>query len=249
MLAELVEKLQSLAIVAEMPRIVEESVEPDHVYLLAKPGGAIEKMRAEPAPRQHVALSPEAIRDYLNAESVESIWFSRAAVVAILDAERRERITFTLQLSDQLKTLQTLEKRQWMKQAQFVSLLRISLHDCLGPAGDILATCRRLKFKQLQDGEAAIEHGKASIGRTLQAELSGAGIIPELVSMDVPVFHNLRLPLSRVQCAIDIDAPAESLALIPLAGEIERAIQAAESKLGERLAELLPDTLRVYGNP
>lgn len=254
MLAEFVSKLSELAVKAAGPQLMTVDAEPDHVYVLPKADGTVVKHHAEPSPRDHKALSPEALAEYVNSGrgniGLQGVWYSRAGVVALLSEDRRERITFALALSAQLQTLQGLEsKRQPMAQGAFVKLLRIQLHDCLSLCPDFLPSVRSARFAKSDQGVATVGHGKASMGRTVEAAWEGQAATPETVPLSVPIFYNLRVTPQTIACAVDIDPGAETLCLIPLAGEIERAVQAAEAKLGERLAELCGETLLIYGTP
>jgi hypothetical protein len=136
-------------------------------------------------------------------------------------------------------------------QKAFIKLLRIDLAGCLGPAGNLLDVVRQVKFKQHQSGEGVIQHGKASVGRAIQSELTGAGTIPEEATLDVPVFAG---PLARrryrVDCAIEVDPATEKFQLIPFPGAVEAAICAAEKEVGVDLETAVASEAAIYyGTP
>jgi hypothetical protein len=103
--------------------------------------------------------------------------------------------------------------------------------------GNLLGLVRQLRFRQLAESQGVIQHGKSSLGKAIEAELEGAGSLPDQVVLDVPVFQNVPLPSQRVLCALDIDAATEKLALIPLPGCLELALQEVERQIALRLSE------------
>ena len=257
MLKELLEHIGSLAIQAELPKHIPSAPEPSHCYWLALPGGKLQRVEAEPPPRQHRAGDLTALVEMVQRQARQIdggdtgcvLWYSRSSVTLLLDDEtRRDRLTLPLSLHPQLVKLQALEeKKPTFDQKGFVALLRIDLAGCLGPAGNLLDIVRKVQFKQRQDGNSTVAHGKASIGRSIESELTGAGIIPEECLLDVPVFHG---PLGkrryRIACAIEVDAANERFQLVPYPGSIEFVICEAEQDVGEDLRAGVGEAAAVY---
>lgn len=250
MLKELFDAVVLQTTKAMRPTVVHADAEPNHVYLLAHADGKVEQREALPEPRAHRAGDLSAIIEMvheLTRRSEESVsdtnlvvWYSREAVVLLLDdATRRDRLTLPLTLHPQLLALQQLEQsKQQFDQKGFVSLLRIQFAGCLGPAGNLIEIVRQVKFKQHQDGHGVVQHGKASIGRSIQSELTGAGTIPEQTTLDVPVFAGpLAARRYAIECAIEVDPASERFQLIPFPGAVEAAICAAEAQLGADLRD------------
>lgn len=241
MLVEFLDRVVALADERRRPQVLKPEQEPEHVYLLTTPNGGVQRHRAEPKPRRHLASSLGSLADVANTmrSSPACAWYSRKEVVLLLDdTDRRDSVSLALTLSYPLRALQGLETNRtlWFSQKDFINFLRIDLAGCLGAAGNLLAIVRQLKFRQLAQSAGDIQHGKASLGKAIEAELTGAGSLPEQVVLHVPVFLNLLLPTQPVLCALDIDPTNEKLALIPLPGTLEQALRGAESAIAEQLA-------------
>lgn len=247
MLVEFLNRVVELADERRTPQVLRPPQEPEHVYLLANPDGGVERRRAEAAPRKHLAGSLGALADMAQGmgDTCTAAWYNRHEVSVVLDdTDRRDVVSLPLTLSHPLRKLSSLEANRtlWWAQKDFINLLRIDLAGCLGAAGNLLAVVRQLKFRQLAQSAGDLQHGKASLGKAIEAELTGAGSLPEQVVLHVPVFLNLVLPTQPVLCALDIDPANEKLALIPLPGALEQALRGGESDIAEKLALHLADT-------
>lgn len=265
MLNELFQEIIKLGQQSALPKIIRHNEEPAHHYFLARPGGQITEHVTEPPTRNHMAGDLSAVAGWVvatwpnekgeeyNIAELPVVWFSRNAVTLFLDdSNRRNRITLKLSLHPQLKDLQTLEHSQtWHDQKSFVRLLRVKLAGCLQPENNALETFRRIRFKKVDEGSIAILHTKSSIGRQIEAEIAGASIIPEELLLMVPVFEG---PLSEhsfpIRCAVETDPAKEAFQLIPFPGEIEKAICAAEKKIGRLLRGDMGEEIPIYyGTP
>lgn len=235
------------AVAAAGVKVLKVAEEPDHVYYLASPQGTVQRVEAEPEPRDHHVLDiPSLVRfvePFVGEQEVE-IWYHRARVVAILDSDiRRDQVNLCLEFSPQLQALRHLEgKATPHGQKEFVRLLRVTLAGCV-PSG-LIDVVRHMKFRVNSSGEGVISHGKSSVGRTLEAQLTGEKEIPEEVNLEVPIWNGFQSHRKfRVPCAIEIDPAAEKISLTPLPGAIEEAVRLAEECLGNLLNEELVDTI------
>lgn len=263
--AATLERIVELANKAHGPKVLKASQEPDHIYNIVDEDGKVERCEAEPEPRCHTALDLETVAKFASGFAAAGkhveVWYHRNAVCAVLDAgTRRDVVNMPLPYSPQHVTLSHLEKtRPQLSQKDFVRLLRVDLAGCL-PRG-VIDSVRNLKFRQLSTGESQIGHGKASVGRQIEAELTGSCNIPEDVDLLLPVWASLfSARLFRVPCVLEIDPGAEKFCLLPLPGAIENVIREAEgllfNALSHAIAEALPgdmpsaDNVTVlYGTP
>ena len=71
----------------------------------------------------------------------------------------------------------------WLRQSS-----GIELKGCLPHNPTLLDTVRLVRFRIDQGGDAKIEHGKSSIGKSISSELAGAGGIPGRSSFARPRF-------------------------------------------------------------
>jgi hypothetical protein len=240
--------------------------EPDAVYLIAHADGTLERRVADAPYRNHTLFDLDAVVDFATrmlaktddaAEEppppafTPTIWFSQSGVVVLDDGDRRNRATLTLALNEQLLTIQALrEGRKIYPQREFVQLLRIDLAGCL-PDGRLIDLVRNVKVDSQSGVDSSIQRGTESVSRSLKASLTGAELLPDMVSLMVPVFDNpafsIRYP---VTCALEVHLQGPGFQLIPLPGHIEAIIAAAEAGIGQTLDGALGDKLPIhYGQP
>lgn len=252
--ADVITKIDELARKANSQRVITVPGDPADVYHLQNAAGDYER-RVAVKPRQHKALDETAILDFAARfahPSFTAIWYSREAVIAILDDyeeelldRNRESVTLTLRLSAQVKKLQELEtKNEWLKQADVISLLRTAFHGCLQPAGEIIALLRQLKFTKNQSSNSDLQHGRRNVSSAIVAEVTGRDQIPEVFKVDVPIFENA-FPNFRdtVELIVDIDDLNERIKLLPAPGSIEAAIASAEQRIGTLLNEQIGEVM------
>jgi hypothetical protein len=271
MIQEAIEYLMERGEQAASAKVIEVDGAPPHMLLIQR-GDELRWEEAKPFPRKHAARDMSAIIEFAEQSAgrvrakddaddegsdddcdivgtinFARVWYDREGVSVILDDKtRRDSIRLPLVLSDQIKTLQQMAtSRAAMKQRDLILLLRTTFAGCLGPAGNFLEVIRKLKFVNNQSGEVTIGTGKISVGRQVEMEVTGSSIIPEAITLQVPVFTNGFTFLHNVQVVVDVDPATETLRLIPPAQEIERAIVAAEAEIGRTLREHLGDLATV----
>ncbi len=224
--------------------------------------GKLQMVPIEPAPRNHLVCSladllafAERCRDDDTADPV--VWPANDEVVLIInDADRRDRVTFSLEQSEPFEALWTLRKSRPtpLDLRSFIRLLRITL----GLDNQrVVDQFRKLEWK-LQDGTSAeVQHTKESMGKAIMAEVQGVDDLPDELVVQVPVYRDAgeRTPID-IACAIEIDARNQTLELMPLPGEVERALQLAQADIQGRLMSALPpaeneasDVPVYYGSP
>jgi hypothetical protein len=269
MFKEFLEYLSKQAVKAASTKVVKPPGEPAHVYWLDDRQNGLKQCVAEPTPRNHQASNLKTIIDLakdfgLNSDGEQSVddngsainetvvWYNRNKIVLIANDEtRRDRVTFNLAISPQLQFLMALEKNKpaW-KQAALVLHLRTTLRDCQSACSSFIETIRRLKWTSGEDGGATVQHGKMSVGRSITAQLTGEGNIPEYVVFDTPIFEK-GFPeiIGHIECAVEPQPDTQQIQLIPVAGGIERAICDAENRIGARLAEEVAPLSVYCGEP
>lgn len=240
MLTELLAGIEALVRKAHGAEVIKPPQEPDHVYLLKTPDGGITRCEAEPKPRKHCALSLGTIinmaRQYAEASLNPEIWYSQKGVTLILDDDtRRDQVFFLLERSEQLNALLSL-KAEGYTQREFLHLLRVRLHGAVLP--ELIQAVRHLKFRTLTTGESMVGQGKASIGKSLEAELTGARELPEDLFLSIPVWANYQSDVRDVvRCLLEVDAQTERFYLRVLPCEIENAIAEAEGRLRNAICD------------
>jgi len=247
MLKELFDAMTEQSAKAITPTVLQNDCEPGDVYYLCVPGEKPERVLAEPAPRDYVAKSVTAlasvVSDWIDTDA-PAVWFDRTKVFAYRDeTKRRDKIVCPLTFTRQLQCLQRLDgSAKWLDQKGFIRLLRIDLYGCLEQEQALVPNLRRVKFSAGSSGTGVVLAQKASLTKEMQAELTtDAGEIQEWVNVDIQVFED---PAFRavVKCALEINPESNTpFALVPLAGEIERAIRSAEAEVGILIAQAIGD--------
>lgn len=246
MLKELFDALTGQAVAANAVTVVRPDAEPDHVYYLFQQGKEPKKVEAAASPRRHRACDLQAVVAF--AERCKDfgsvVWYCRTGVVCLTaDEDRRDSVTLPLDLSPQMKAVQALEAiKKAMGQAEIVFALRTTFKACLGRAGNLLEVLRRVNFSASSAGGGTVEHGKRSVGKSLESQITGAAALPEYVTLDVPIFATA-FPGIRgtVECALEPYPETQTFQLLPLPGEVERAVAGGEKAVGELLAQQLAE--------
>lgn len=245
--------------------------EPEGLYYIRNQDGTLKLVESAPEPRSHTASDLTAIiakakeerglflagigdGDELDHGGPE-VWFSRSNVTLFLSGnDRRETVKLPLVLSEPLaRLIQFAQSKPALSQSDFVRELRVTFRDCLGQAGNLLPVLRQVKFKASVGTDTTLGHGNVSIGKSLDAQVTGSGDIPETVTLSVPVFSASAFKIVRanVLCALEPNAATATFQLIPFPGQIEDAIAHGEKVIGTILREELtkPGVGVYYGNP
>ncbi len=254
MLKEFVDAIAAQAVEAKGGRFLKPAQEPAHVYYLVTPDGKVERVEGAPEPRRHAAGNLQAVIDLaknLPEPGHAVVWYHRTGVVLVMDdSTRRDTVTLGLELSPQVLTLHAQEQRATaFKHADFLKLLRVNFADCLHRTGNLMESLKKVNFQAGKVVDSSVGHGKASVGRSLESQVTGTAAIPEQIDLDVPVFST-RQERCIVRCALEPDGATETFSLIPLPGQIEAGIRAAEERVGVILHADLKGVAPVYyGRP
>ncbi len=243
-------KVEELVKDANAVEVITAPGEPSHVYYLRE-RTMVRRVEAAPAIIGHAASTLETLADKAAdtvtgdedaGESDAQVWVDRTGVVLLLDAERRNKVTLALSLSEQITRLQSVGSINY-SQRELILLLRTTFKDALSQSGDLIPILRKVKFTASQNGESEVKHGGTSLGKTLLAEIHGTGAVPEYVTFSVPVFAQagVRSVRAQVECALEPDAATQTFKLIPVAGAIEKAIGDGEKDIAEKLRGLLEE--------
>lgn len=180
------------------------------------------------------------------------LWISGESVVLVPDDnDRRDRVTLPLVKSAQFARIVALGKSPELEQPDLLRLLRIDLPGVVGRS-DLIATVRKIKWRTSAGGEASIAHGNESLGRQIEAEVTGAGNIPESLLVSCNVYQNSGERDHTFTVALDLEIlPHEQkFRLKPLPDEIERVTEEALADIRERLMSGLGESVEVfYGTP
>jgi len=245
MIAEAIDRLQKLFQESQVASTFHPPAEPEHVYYLVQNGQADRRV-AEPPPRANVMFSPLDLVKYLGFvlgqyKTDAAIFVGRGLVTAVLNerGDRRDQIIQNLALGHAFIALRGRElQRTGMTHRAFLQLLRIDLAGCID--GDSVELFRSLKLSTSGNTESSIRSGKESLGKAVASEalLSGKPI-PEELPVALCVYEDLPDRRQVVKCAVVSDLQEMTFALIPLAGELDRAQRETDTEIAEGLRQLL----------
>jgi hypothetical protein len=226
-----------------------EIADPKAKYFLVN--GKILRAEIPENPREH---RPNSLEDFiavvLKFGDDPFVFFDEKSVIGILDGydHRVNWVTFVLVKSDQWEALTSYGR--WLSQKDFVRLLRIDLVGCLLPA-TLLDRVRKLVIENGVAISSEVGRQKESLGRSIQATVTGSGDFPEQVVLSIPIYKTLGEKAGYpLRCSVEIDPMRmEPFRLLPLPDELERVQHLAMTSIRERLLAGLDGVPIFYGRP
>lgn len=180
------------------------------------------------------------------------VFVDAVGVTAYLDAgERAEWVQMPFVKSKRMALLEQIEAGGGLSltQKDAVKLLRFDLHG--DRTANLLAALSRIDFTRSSTGSRTVEHGKESLGRSVEAKVQKADQIPEHVDIDLVPFANLGLRgfQTTVRLGVYLDMDTERIELKPLSDELQRGEASVVSSIADKLAELMGETPVFHGSP
>jgi len=192
------------------------------------------------------------------------VWVFLGTVVVVLDekCDRRDRVTLTFQRTESFEKLCQYSGK-FLSQAEMIAVLRGEIAGTYSPSG-LVPLLRSLKFRASTSGEANVQVGKESMGKSIEAEVAGlnGATIPEDVLVTVPLYDGLlestttekianELKNYQVACTFDADLADRRFKFKVVAGEIARVLLAADTMIQQRLASLVKaENVKIFrGSP
>lgn len=229
------ELLQKTTEQAVTPKVVLIPGDPDNV--LVSCSGTLETRPLPPKHRCHKAHDLESLLELADKSKNGVLWHSNEAVVLVMDDDvRRDIATFTLQYSAPFLALLGISDGKYFDQKDLIRLLKVSLAGCVPP--DLVAAVRTLRFTRKEDGHSAIEQGKTSLGRSVEANITGASAIPETFTVQTNVYANvLKDHAVRVEIAIDVELESHTFMLSVVGDGLTDALIEAQEQIAVALNE------------
>lgn len=252
MLAEFLQKVVDLGKRGDGATLLEHKSRPDKLWLVQ--GGTTTELDLPPPPR---APSLQGIPDVIEALGDDSlalapeVYLDERGLVAFLNRDdRRQRLSMPFVKSERFKALERLATATSFSTTQAVKFLRFDLNGT--GVEPVIAALKRVDFTRRSDGARIVEHGRESLGRTVEASVQQADAIPEAFRVQTPVFVNpgLRGAIADVRCGVYLDVDAEKVELRVLADELRAAVDGVLEQVAKALREALgPNVLVLHGSP
>lgn len=214
------------------PQILPIAQEKKGTYLLIEDDKVTTALAGADWHNETLATPDEMVRFVAASKGKQSaVFYDDAGIIFVYDlGDRRDMASCALRLSPQHQWV--LKPAGPMRQQEFIRLLRITLRGCLSPDSNLLGIVRNLKFSAAADGGGNIQHGRESVGRSLQAQVTGESAIPEEVTLMVQTFDNVKVA-RPIACAIEVNPQDQTLQLTPYPMEARRAMDESLAILAE----------------
>lgn len=252
MLAELIDKIRDVGRQADSLQLEVHDSLPETVF--ARFADRYEQIQVPPPRRAHTLLGFADIVAAVKAEEIApapEVFHDETGVRVLLNREdRRSTVSMPLAKTQRFARLEALTSGQDFDVRGAVKLLRFDLH---GTGVDkVIGAIRRIDFTRRSEGAASADHGRESLGRSVEAAVQQADQVPEEFTVQTSVYANpgvRELSKVSVRCGVYLDVQNESIEIRVLADEIEAAVNAAQGAIGEALREQLGEVPVFYGAP
>jgi len=240
MLQQALEYLANLGHTAASPNIHFFSQFPDQA-VITRPNGTVEFREC---PRPHLAHKVDLIRDLVALISLSEetsgdwrFWIGERAIIMTLDETLRERATMALDFTEQFESLCRCAGKLY-DHAGFIRLLTVDLHGTVDAAA--VSVLRNVKVSVLNETEGDVQKTANSLGKRVASRISGAGDIPEIMTVETPVYDQDATSTFTIRCALLVDPMAATFQIRPLPGEIRLAKEQARFLFREQLRNQIP---------
>lgn len=228
-------------------RVIKVPGEPAHVYHLIDGNGEIQRHTVTPPAEDRKALDiPTVVRSLSATErdgDPAEVWYSRTGVVGLIKwSDRTDRCTFALAHSKPFKMLGEWDQAggRSLTQGELWALLRTTFAGCTPAHPNLKEQIGQVDIKKAQEASGTVTREKVSVSRKLMAEASGANQLPEVLTVEVPVFDSPQVPTkAQVRVAFDLDAQDERFRLVVLPNQMEAAAATGEAALLKQIDEQL----------
>ncbi len=252
MLASFIDAIRNLARAADGVQIATHDSLPEKVIL--RHGDKYETVDVPPRRRAHVVhgysdIIAAATDQVLGAHP--EIWHDGSGIYMYPERDdRRDGLVLVLQKSDRFKTLESLHSGRSQGVRDTIRMLRFELH---GTGIEVVVRgLSKIDFARKSDGRVSVEHGKESMGRSIESAVQQVADIPEEFSVATSIYVNpgLReLTSVLVRCGIYLDMNNEQIEIRVLADELNAAENSAQAAVGKKLRGDLPGVPVFHGRP
>lgn len=242
MIREAIEKLEELYGEASGFRVLNL----DERRMLVARGDEIREIEQSPPLRSPGLSSVSSLVAMAERCERPAVYFSHTRAELVLDREdRRELAVLDFETTQRWAAVWGLRNGLSFTPRDAVKFLRFDLHS-VAPA--LLAGLRKVDFKRASEGRSQVEHGRESLGRSVEAAVQNIEAIPEEVEVEVPMFLTDGLDdlVQRVWIGVYIDLDAERIELRTLSDEIPSACRRVSRQIESILRTELPEGTPLY---
>lgn len=256
MLRDFLDRVLEVARRADSIEVVRDDAIPEMVFV--RKGEAYADIAVPPGRRRHVVSSFYDLVAFAKDDAsmspspiVPEVFHDEDGVVVHLDrGDRRDFVTMPLSWTSRWGILASLSEGRKMSVRDAVRFLRFDLHDV--GADSVVSALRRVDFHRRSDGSVSVEHGKESLGRSVEAAVQGAESIPDSFHASTSIYSNFGLRDASsvtVTVGIHLDVASEQVEFRTFADEMNDAQNAVVATIGSKLREGLPGVPVYHGTP
>lgn len=242
MLAELLAKLTELAKVGATPSVLSHTMDPRRAFVVAN--GACQEIVVPPPLRNHQLEDLPSFLSFVADEGIcpnPEVYQDADQLVVLCDRnDRRDRGTLKLRRTARWQALVVLTKNLCAFGQKEV--LRYLRHDLAVEGLDhVIAALRRLDFTRTSTGRAHVEHGRESLGRSVEAVVQNASEIPEsFVVITAPYATLGANQTAEVRLSVELDIENQRVILRVLPDELANAERAIQVQVQNTIRTALP---------
>lgn len=243
MLKEFIQSIRDLALEAERPFILKDPELPHDATLVAFKGKLEKIARVRPdrtEKLEDVGSFAKCVADFGAADLKRTVFVGIEEAVCVYGDDRFDRTRLPLKVTDRWRALLDLYARDFTPK-EAVQFLRFVLH--AAGADSMITALRVLNFEELKRVGSTVQHGRESLGRSIEAKVEQADRVPEQFRASVQVFRNagLREIIAQVDVAVYLDVEKQRVRLVPLADAITSAFDTALWEAARKIEDVLEE--------
>lgn len=235
MLSEFVQTIAKLGVEAQAVS-VHTVPGVQHSSWLRKPDGSLERIEHDAPDRKAKLHALADVVAYLTETPIAQapeVYHSEAGIVAFLDRNaREERMTVDFRPSARSVSLNSLTGSRCFTPKEAVRFLRLEL----GVSATTLAAFRRIDFTRKSTGINDVQHGRETLGKSVESAVQKADQLPESFVVNAQMFTNPGFD-DEVKVSIDVDVnfEDEEVVLTVSPDALQDAMNATQTKIGNVL--------------
>jgi hypothetical protein len=245
-LAEAITLIQDTAKEAAAVEVVTTDKAPRRFWM--RNGTELTELATEAPYRGHQARDIDSLMALARDAAVSPspiVWHCHERIVLVHDdVSRRDATTMTLAVDPRFAAIKALACKAY-DQKSLLRLLRVDLHGTHN--GDLLTAAKSIKISSQSEASATVEHGKQGLGKAVMAQATNADLLPDEITFGVATYVEFPDWSHQIRCAVDLDLDDATFRIMPLAGEIQSAIDATQDQIDEALGELVQGSdVKIY---
>lgn len=186
-----------------------------------------------------------------------SIWVSGQRIVLVCNdgspdvgfMYRDETVSMSITMHP---AFAALGREEWRTQKQMVDFFRHTLADCTIDPSNVKESIKSLKWTTHDETTGNFSATSSSMGKSIQAEVSGAVALPEIVTVEFHPYPGLADEVDVnvvITCTLFTDVENAKLKLSPQPGQLEHAARIAREAVAKAIRELVGETPVFLGTP